>query len=126
MIIPHYFTHLQHIGLALSAVAAVVDDLREDLRELRARPVAFAMRRDGQVREHHGDGEHAHIQMVEQLAHFVKQLLAHLFAHQAAASREDNEIRELLQKVHFAFVAPLVEESLLQSTTGDGDRRESG
>mmetsp|Transcript_29587 Transcript_29587/g.49738 ORF Transcript_29587/g.49738 Transcript_29587/m.49738 type:complete len:338 (+) Transcript_29587:639-1652(+) len=112
VLVPRVNERLQHVGLGLSAVTAVVDDLREDLRELRARPVAFAMRRDGQVREHHGDGEHAHIQMVEQLAYFLKQLLAHLFTHQTAASREDDEIRELLQKIHFAFIAPLVEESL--------------
>mmetsp|Transcript_2402 Transcript_2402/g.5676 ORF Transcript_2402/g.5676 Transcript_2402/m.5676 type:complete len:322 (-) Transcript_2402:676-1641(-) len=71
---------LQHVGLLRAVLAAVLNDLGEDLCELRPRPVAALMRRDREVGEDHADGLHAEVEVVEQVLHLGKHVLPHLAA----------------------------------------------
>mmetsp|Transcript_17716 Transcript_17716/g.30676 ORF Transcript_17716/g.30676 Transcript_17716/m.30676 type:complete len:263 (-) Transcript_17716:518-1306(-) len=82
---------VRHLFSGRHALPTCVQHATEQFDHGQTRPVAPAVRLDGQVREEDADGLHALIQIVVQPRDFGVELLSDLFTHQTAAGGEDDE-----------------------------------
>ena len=62
-----------HVGFGHAAFAPGLNHLVENSGQVFPRGVAFAVRLDGGVREEHGEGDHAFVQVVHQSGDFAEQ-----------------------------------------------------